>query len=177
MKDQEFERLVEEATDMIYSLGMRLFRNNQEDALDFVQDAFLRAYDRWDSFEGRSKRSTWLYSLALNMGLNRLGKQKRMPAFAAEPGILDETVAGPDTPETIVTEMLEREEVEEMLQKALEELSEQYRLPIILLYYEKMSYKDMSEQLKTSEGTLKSLVYRGKMQLRDKLKEYSESRA
>ncbi|MCB1139641.1 MAG: sigma-70 family RNA polymerase sigma factor [Leptospiraceae bacterium] len=177
MKDQEFERLVEEATDMIYSLGMRLFRNNQEDALDFVQDAFLRAYDRWESFEGRSKRSTWLYSLALNLGLNRLSKQKRMPAFAAEPGILDETVAGPDTPETIVTEMLEREEVEEMLQKALEELSEQYRLPIILLYYEKMSYKDMSEQLKTSEGTLKSLVYRGKMQLRDKLKEYSESRA
>ena len=177
MKDQEFERLVEEATDMIYGLGMRLFRNNQEDALDFVQDAFLRAYDRWESFEGRSKRSTWLYSLALNLGLNRLSKQKRMPAFAAEPGILDETVAGPDTPETIVTEMLEREEVEEMLQKALEELSEQYRLPIILLYYEKMSYKDMSEQLKTSEGTLKSLVYRGKMQLRDKLKEYSESRA
>ena len=177
MKDQEFERLVEEATDMIYSLGMRLFRNNQEDALDFVQDAFLRAYDRWESFEGRSKRSTWLYSLALNLGLNRLSKQKRMPAFAAEPGILDETVAGPDTPETIVTEMLEREEVEEMLQKALEELSEQYRLPIILLYYEKMSYKDISEQLKTSEGTLKSLVYRGKMQLRDKLKEYSESRA
>ena len=177
MKDHEFERLVEEATDMIYSLGMRLFRNNQEDALDFVQDAFLRAYDRWESFEGRSKRSTWLYSLALNLGLNRLSKQKRMPAFAAEPGILDETVAGPDTPETIVTEMLEREEVEEMLQKALEELSEQYRLPIILLYYEKMSYKDMSEQIKTSEGTLKSLVYRGKMQLRDKLKEYSESRA
>lgn len=174
MKDQEFETLVEQTTDMIYSLGMRLFRNNQDDALDFVQDAYLRAYDRWESFEGRSKRSTWLYSLALNLGLNRLQKRKRMPSFAAEPGILDETIAGPETPESIVTDMLEREEVEGLLQKALEELPEQYRLPIILLYYEKLSYKEMSEKLNTSEGTLKSLVYRGKMQLRSKLKEHQD---
>ena len=175
MKDQEFEQLVQESTDMIFSLGMRLFRKNQEDAMDFVQDAFLRAYDKWETFEGRSKRSTWLYSLALNLGLNRLSKQKRMPSFAAEPGILDETVAAADTPESIVTEMLEREEVEGMLQEALEELPENYRLLIVLLYYEKMSYREMSERLDASEGTLKSLVYRGKMQLRDRLKKYSES--
>ncbi|MBU42497.1 MAG: RNA polymerase subunit sigma-70 [Spirochaetaceae bacterium] len=175
MKDQEFEKLVQESTDMIYSLGMRLFRNNQEDAMDFVQDAFLRAYDKWESFEGRSKRSTWLYSLALNLGLNRLSKKKRMPDFTAEPGILDETVAGPDTPESIVTEMLEREEVEGLLQQALQDLPENYRLPIMLLYFEKLSYKEMSEKLNTSEGTLKSLVYRGKMQLREKLKQFADS--
>tara|TARA_Y100001937_G_scaffold128452_3_gene205151 strand:+ start:421536 stop:422069 length:534 start_codon:yes stop_codon:yes gene_type:complete len=175
VKDQEFEKLVQESTDMIYSLGMRLFRNNQEDAMDFVQDAFLRAYDKWESFEGRSKRSTWLYSLALNLGLNRLSKKKRMPDFTAEPGILDETVAGPDTPESIVTEMLEREEVEGLLQQALQDLPENYRLPIMLLYFEKLSYKEMSEKLNTSEGTLKSLVYRGKMQLREKLKQFADS--
>ena len=175
MKDQEFEKLVQESTDMIYSLGMRLFRNNQEDAMDFVQDAFLRAYDKWESFEGRSKRSTWLYSLALNLGLNRLSKKKRMPDFTAEPGILDETVAGPDTPESIVTEMLEREEVEGLLQQALQDLPENYSLPIMLLYFEKLSYKEMSEKLNTSEGTLKSLVYRGKMQLREKLKQFADS--
>lgn len=175
MKDQEFEKLVQESTDMIYSLGMRLFRNNQEDAMDFVQDAFLRAYDKWESFEGRSKRSTWLYSLALNLGLNRLSKKKRMPDFTAEPGILDETVAGPDTPESIVTEMLEREEVEGLLQQALQDLPENYRLPILLLYFEKLSYKEMSQKLNTSEGTLKSLVYRGKMQLREKLKQFADS--
>ncbi|MBI38058.1 MAG: RNA polymerase subunit sigma-70 [Leptospiraceae bacterium] len=175
MKDQEFEQLVQNSTDMIFSLGMRLFRGNQEDAQDFVQDAFLRAYDKWETFEGRSKRSTWLYSLALNLGLNRLSKKKRMPDFSTEPGILDETVASPDTPESIVTEMLEQEEVEGMLQEALQELPENYRLPIVLLYFEKLSYKEMSEKLGTSEGTLKSLVYRGKMQLRDRLKQYAEN--
>lgn len=57
------------------------------------------------------------------------------------------------------------------LQKELMNLPEEYRLPLILLFYEKLSYKEMSEKLNIPEGTLKSLVYRGKLRLKEKIKE------
>lgn len=167
-RDQIFERLFDDTSRMIYNLGLRLFRNNTEEAMDFSQDVYLKAYQKLDSFKGESKISTWLYSLAMNLGLNKIRSLKKMQITTESEKL--EQIPDQSNPEDDIVSILEREEIEKEIQLAINELSENYRLPIILLYFEKMQYSEMSEKLNIPEGTLKSLVYRGKMQLREKLK-------
>lgn len=154
---------------MIYNLGMRLFRN-EEDALDFAQDVYLRAYDKLGSFRGDSKPSTWLYSLALNLGLNRLKKERRLKLKDFGSG--DEHLASierlqsqADDPLRVLTD----QELEGIVREELTELGDAYRIPLILYYYEKLSYRDIADRLGIKEGTLKSYLHRGKTVLRERL--------
>lgn len=166
----DFDKLVVDTQAMIYNLGMRLFARNEDDALDFTQDVYLQAYKKVSSFKGRSKPSTWLYSLALNLGLNKIRKNKKI-LFKDSKEDLDAFLAPEnDQPDKIVLEMLNRKDVKNKIEKALWELQESYRLPLLLYFFEEMPYKEISKSLEIPEGTIKSYVYRGKIQLRDKLK-------
>lgn len=160
----DIAELFEQTRNMVFGLGMRLFRNPEE-AADFSQDVYLRVMDKIDSFRGDSKSSTWVYSVAMNLGLNRLRRMKRIqfiPEDAEEP-------ITEDTPESLLTEALDRQESEKRVQQELMNLPDSYRVPLLLLYYDRMSYREMSEKLGLPEGTLKSLVHRGKRILRDRL--------
>ncbi len=160
----DIAELFEQTRNMVFGLGMRLFRNPEE-AADFSQDVYMHVMDKIDSFRGDSKPSTWVYSVAMNLGLNRLRRMKRiqfLPEDAEEP-ITEET------PESLLTEALDRQETEERVQQELMNLPDSYRVPLLLLYYDRMSYREMSEKLGLPEGTLKSLVHRGKRILRDRL--------
>ena len=152
---------------MIYNLGIRLFRND-EDALDFAQDVYLRAYDRLDSFRGDAKPSTWLYSLALNLGLNRLKKNKRLK-MKELPGderwTIDDLESADDDPLAQLTDI----ELENIVREELNELADTYRIPLILCYFDKLSYRDIADRLEIKEGTLKSYIHRGKALLRERL--------
>jgi RNA polymerase sigma-70 factor (ECF subfamily) len=160
--EEDLERLYQETSSMIYNLGLRLFRDREE-ALDFAQDVYVKAFDRLDRFLGRSKFSTWLYSLAMNMGLNRIRKQKRL-----KPEQGDVEARSLPSSEDHYERLSEKEEVE-VIQRELAELPDVYRLPLLLYYYEKMSYSEIAERLAVKEGTLKSYLHRGKTILRDRL--------
>jgi len=160
-REEEFERYFEETSKLIYNLGLRLF-GNSEDAMDFAQDVYLKAYSNFDKFEGRSKFSTWLYSLGLNLGLNRIRGEKRIRIEALE------------KPEDLPYEDASGWDLEEnassmIVQEELRALPDTYRVPLILFFYEKMSYQEIATKLGQKEGTLKSLIHRGKALLRSKL--------
>lgn len=161
---QDITSLFEQTRNMVYGLGMRLFRNPEE-AADFSQDVYVRVMDKIAGFRGDSRASTWVYSVAMHLGLNRLRRMKRIEFLPEE----TEEAVTTETPETLLTEQLDRQETEELIQKELMELPDTYRVPLLLLYYDKMSYREMSEKLSIPEGTLKSLVHRGKRILRDRL--------
>lgn len=164
----DFEELFESTQSMIFNLGMRLFRN-EEDALDFAQDAYMRAYDRLDSFRGESRASTWLYSLALNLGLNRLKKTKRLKLKELpedESWTIEDLEGDPDDDPLA---QLSDAEMESIVREELGELSEVYRIPLILFYFERLAYRDIAERLGIKEGTLKSYIHRAKMILRERL--------
>ncbi len=150
---------------MVYNLGLRLFNYNKQDAEDFVQDVYLRIYEKYNTFLEKSKINTWIYSIALNLGLNKIKKNQKFKKILKE--------KANEIQEPVILEKNTYEELSEELKakvyELLSELPEIYRLPIILLYYEKLTYKEMSEKLNLPEGTLKSLVYRGKLLLRNKL--------
>lgn len=165
---EDFERRFHETAPMIYNLGLRLFRD-QDDALDFSQEVYLQAYRNLAKFEGKSKFSTWLYSLGLNLGLNKIKKDKKMKiSWVEDSSTLDYLATQPETPAAGEDpfEYLSREEFSDQVWEQLSKLPDMYRLPLILYYYEKMSYRDIARQLKIKEGTLKSYLHRGKLMLR-----------
>lgn len=153
---------------MIYSLGMRLFRN-QEDAGDFTQEVFLRAYTNLHRFEGRSKASTWLYSLAMNLGLNRIRKEKRVREDSVDPVDMDRRAGVEIDPHAF--DDASDIELETRVRSELDKLPETYRIPLLLHYFEKLPYAEIAEKLGLKEGTLKSLIHRGKILLRSALKD------
>ena len=173
--ENRFEELVDETKGMIYNLGLRLFKN-VEDALDFSQDVYLQAYASLRTFRGESKFSTWLYSLALNHGLNKIKKDKRYNIiFHEKIEILDSTeYAENRNCDTNPLNLLTDKEKKEAVEKELNSLPEMYRIPLLLFYYEKMSYTQIAEKLGVKEGTLKSYIFRGKRILKNKLLETSQ---
>ncbi len=169
LTDDQFNEMFLEATDMLYSLGLRLFRNQPEEANDFVQDVYLRARKKYSLFQGKSKFSTWLYRLALNHGLNTLNKKKKVLLSEKE----ELSQAGElvfSTEEESVLDRIIDKEVSEKIRAELDELPEAYRLCLVLYYFEKMTYVDIAEKLSLKEGTVKSHIHRGKKLLRDSLK-------
>lgn len=144
---------------MIYGLGQRLFRN-EEDALDFVQDVYLEAYSKRDRFQGRSRYSTYLYSFALHRGLNRIRKTKRVQF---------EEWKEEDFPQ-VETDLTPPGNVDpHVLREELNLLPEVYRLPLVLHYYEKMSCAQIGASLSMNENTVKSYLHRGRKILKTKI--------
>lgn len=152
---------------MVYNLGLRLFKDKEE-ALDFSQEVFLKVYSKWDSFQGKSKVSTWIYSIGLNYGLNKIKKYKRKQLlFQESEELLDKinTKLVDDNP----LEILKQKDIDEIIHKEINELPEAYRLPLVLYYFEKLSYTEIAKKLGVKEGTLKSNIHRGKLVLRSTL--------
>ena len=178
-ENEEFKNLFDKSSDMIYSLGVRFFRDNNEEILDFSQEVYLRALQKWNTFKSKSSRTTWLYSIALNLGLNKIKKAKWIKKKQGTKVDLEDfeniiKIEDANYSENKSTELdfLFNEthvELQKKIQDELSNLSEEYRIPLILHYYEKLPYQEISEKLGIKIGTLKSNVYRGKLILRKKL--------
>lgn len=168
---KEFEKIVKETYKMIYNLGLRLFNYNLQEAEDFTQDVYLQTYEKFHQYDGKSKLSTWIYSLALNLGLNKIRKEKKLKKIQNTVSLYENELISESNPESFYFDEIDDNYLKEKIFKELINLQEEYRLPLILLFYEKMSYKEISKKLNIPEGTLKSLVYRGKLILKEKIKE------
>ena len=141
----DFDELFDSTSSMIYNLGMRL-----------------------DSFRGEARPSTWLYSLALNLGLNRLKKMKRLK-MKELPGDESWTIDDLQSEEDDPLEQLTDLEMETIVREELQQLPDVYRIPLILYYFDKLPYRDIADRMEIKEGTLKSYLHRGKAILRERL--------
>jgi len=166
-----FEKLFDESAGMIYNLGLRLF-NNAEDARDFSQDVFFQAYEKLHSFKYRSKVSTWLYALALNYGLKRIKSEKRLKISYESETFIENTPSEDNNSAEKLNEELSSEETNQQIRTELNTLPEKLRLPLVLYYYEKLSYKEIAKKLALKEGTLKTYIFKGKQQLSDRLRKH-----
>ena len=164
---------------MIYSLGLRLFSYQKERANDFLQSVYLHSFDKKDTFKGKSKFSTWLYSVALNYGLNQLKHQKKEMSLKTSYEEYEEKDFSniPFLKYRISSseyksqeEKLIEKEINQYIRKELYALPEVYQICLICFYYEGLSYKKIAEKLGIKEGTVKSHIYRGKQILKQKIK-------
>jgi RNA polymerase sigma-70 factor (ECF subfamily) len=136
----------------------------------------VRAYRGLKGFQGEAKVYTWLYSIAANLARNRLrdatrkgrdrsGSLEKLQAEA--PGRAQEASAVQENPRADAM----GHELEEVLQKCLEELPDHYRMTFVLRTFEDLSYEEIADVMGCPSGTVKSRLNQARRMLRDRLQE------
>ncbi len=160
------DRLVEDYKNLVYHLIHRTVRDRTAHE-EIFQEVFLNVLESLPRFEGRSKLSTWIASIAVHTcykHIQKSGKRARVDSFGdwldggPEPGVPSD-----------LQENLERNDLRRRLDRHLEELPPKYALPVTLFYLEGMSYKEIAEVLAVPLGTVKSYLFRGLGELRKRI--------
>jgi RNA polymerase sigma-70 factor, ECF subfamily len=166
-----FSVLVRRYEGKIFRLAMNITQN-REDAEDVLQEAFLKAYEHLDQFQGNSKFYTWIVRIAVNQALMKLRKRRSDKAVSldeqidtGEDTVVREIAAWDPDPE----EQFSREELHEILTGAIEELAPIYKTVFTLRDVDGLSTEETAEALDLSVPAVKSRLLRARLQLRDKL--------
>ena len=144
-----FEQVVREYGEQLYWQIRRLVLVH-EDADDVLQNVFIKAWSHLDDFHQDSRLSTWLYRIAVNESLDFLRKQKNNSMIHTddvESGVANMLVAD---------NYFDGDETQALLQEAISQRPEGQRTVFTLRYYDEMKYSEISQMLKTSEGSLKA---------------------
>lgn len=142
-----FEQLVNQYSEQLYWQVRRIVLLH-EDANDVLQNVFLKAWSKLDSFHQESKISTWLYRIALNESLDFM-RRKKTQMISTD----DETMVGSML---MADDYFNGTEAEAMLQEAIAQLPEVQRTVFNMRYFDDMKYSEISKILQTSEGSLKA---------------------
>ena len=154
-----FGKLYEMNVDRIYRLAYRM-AGEEHLAMDFTQEAFVRAYQRLDQFRGDAAFSTWLHSITVSVALNGLRKVDRHRK--RERSLED---AAPVAARTVVAEP----GVRERITSAVDELPEIYRVVFVMHDLEGYNHGEIAEALGVAEGTSKARLSRARSKLRESL--------
>ena len=146
---QAFERLVREYSEQLYWQIRRIVLIH-EDANDVMQNVFLKAWSHLDSFHQDSKISTWIYRIAINESLDYMRHKKIQNSISTD----DEDMHVAKT--LMADKYFDGDETAALLQEAIAQLPDVQRMVFNLRYFEEMKYSEMSQRLKTSEGSLKA---------------------
>jgi RNA polymerase sigma-70 factor, ECF subfamily len=158
-----FGRLVGLYQDRLYNSLVRVVG---EDADDIVQDAFVQAYLKLDSFRGSSAFYTWLYRIAFNLAMSHARRGKKT---ASLDGLKDGWGSEPTDHQPAPDAGLERREDVELVQTALAELNTEYRTILVLREIDGCRYDEIAEILDLPVGTVRSRLFRARLALRDQL--------
>ena len=153
-----FRALYETYKDKVYSIALYFFHGDASAASDITQQVFLKLIRDIAQFRGESGFSTWLYRLVVNacMDAARRAKPREIVADTrSEPGSQEEDFA--------------RRQRAQSVQAALSALPVKFRLPMLLRYFEDLSYQEMARALGCSMGTVASRLSRGHRMLAQKL--------
>ncbi|HTS78845.1 MAG TPA: RNA polymerase sigma factor [Bryobacteraceae bacterium] len=168
---QAFTDLVNQYERKIYRLAKHITQND-EDAEDVLQEAFLKAYEHLGNFQGNSKFYTWIVRIAVNEALMKLRKRKGdrtvpldEPVDTGEEMVTREIAVWDDNPE----QRYSREEIQDILDQAVEGLKPDFRTVFILRDIEELSTEETAEALGISVPAVKSRLLRARLALREKL--------
>ena len=161
-----FGDLVLRYQDRLFNTLLRI-AGSREDAADAVQDAFVQAYLKLDSFRGDSQFFTWLYRIAMNVALSR--RRRRRPERsldAAKTGAGEEPMDAAAAPH----DRMLAEERAQQVHSALADLGHQHRKILVLREMEGCSYEVIADILELPVGTVRSRLFRARLQLKEKLR-------
>jgi RNA polymerase sigma-70 factor, ECF subfamily len=180
---EQKKRFEEEALpllDSLYGAALRMTRN-PADAEDLVQEAMLRAYRAFDTFEPGTNLKAWLFRILTNAYINQYRKKQREPRKVSADEIEDFDLyqelrrSDPEfasTPEKVVLDSL----VDTDILRAIDDLPDQFRLAVVLADVEGFSYAEMAEIMDVPMGTVMSRLHRGRKALQKRLWELARDR-
>ena len=178
-----FQELFQHYHRRAFSLAYGMVHNS-DDALDIVQEAFIKAHRYLDKFEGTSSFYTWFYRIVTNLAIDHIRKHKRARHVDFNDAIahLDgEGAAGEDSllPRILGQnpgKSLARKEMRRQIGEALEALSDNHRVVLIMREVEGLSYQDMAEIMKCSKGTIMSRLFHARRNMQKLLLEYMDGK-
>lgn len=171
---REFDELVYRYYQQAYNLAYRL-TGSAADAEDLVQEAFLRAYRFFDRYDRSMPFMNWFSRILTNLYIDEYRRRGRLRTVSidevynndeGEEGI---TMDLPDTAPNPLERALSKEYLD-AIHEGLQHLSPEFRIAVILADLEGYSYEEIAEITKTSIGTVRSRIHRGRKQLRDQVK-------
>jgi RNA polymerase sigma-70 factor (ECF subfamily) len=173
-----FEQLVSRYDRNVFRIAQHITQN-REDAEDVVQDAFLKAYQKLDQFQGNSKFYTWLVRIAVNEALMRLRKRKTDKTVSMDEDVETDDGAMPrefadwsPNPE----QQFRQAELNDILAKAIQGLPSSFRTVFVLRDVEGLSTEETAEMLGLSVPAVKSRLLRARLQLRERLSKHFRKR-
>ncbi|HEY5664491.1 MAG TPA: sigma-70 family RNA polymerase sigma factor [Ilumatobacter sp.] len=178
---QDFARQAMEFAPQLYSAALRMTRN-PADAEDLVQEAYLRGFRSFHTFQEGTNLRAWLFRILTNAYINTYRAKQRRPQ-ESELGDLEdlylyrrlgsmETAAGSMSAEDQFFDLFTDDEVKQ----ALEALPDNFRLPVLLADVEGFAYKEIAEMLDIPIGTVMSRLHRGRKAMQRALYEFAQAR-
>ncbi len=169
-----FEQLVKRYDRNIFRIAQHITQN-REDAEDVVQDAFLKAYENLEQFQGNSKFYTWLVRIAVNESLMKLRRRRSDRTVSLDEDIKTEEDTMPrevadwaPNPE----QLYKQGELKDILRKTIQGLPASFRTVFVLRDVEGLSTEETAEALDLSIPAVKSRLLRARLQLRERLNKY-----
>lgn len=154
----EFADLYTEHSRAIYYLTLR-FLGDPEKAADATHDVFLKAFRKLDQFRGEASWRTWLYRIAINHCRNLQQTWNERHVFSnADEAVWESAVAKTDSPLRI----LETKELHERIQKTLDAIPDEYRLLLLLVADEELSYEEIAGLTEQSVGAVRGKLHRAR---------------
>ena len=148
-----------------------------DEAEDLAQEVFLRVYRTRKKYTPKAKFSTWLFTIANNLGLNALRDRKRRPVLPLE--VRDSGPLGTRSADALAPDRadppahnLQQQELADVIRTALDALNERQRMAIVLNKFEDMNYADIADVMGLTTKAVKSLLSRARGKLRESLQGY-----
>lgn len=171
----DFEREALPHLTALYSAALRLTRN-ERDAEDLVQDAMLRAYRFFDTFQAGTNCKAWLFRILTNVFCNRYRERERereiLDQAESSEANVEQFTAGAEAGRDVERALLGRL-VSEDVERALAQVPQDFRLAVILADLEDFSYKEIADIMECPAGTVMSRLYRGRKILQGLLYDYA----
>lgn len=172
-----FEAFVLEFQDLVYGTALRLLSNPAE-AEDVAQTVFMKAFERFDDVVGNPSAPGWLKTVTTNQCLNHINRYRNRWRLFSEMEAGPSGPSGPTGPTgpTGPSGPAGPGEDVEVLEVALRKLPAHQRVPIVLFYFDELSYQQIADRLSVSLSKVKSDIHRGRQALREALERAGHGR-
>ena len=175
---EAFSELVKRYDRNIFRIAQHI-THNEEDAQDVVQEAFLKAYQNLEQFQGNSKFYTWLVRIAVNEALMKLRRRRSDKTVSLDEDVVTEEGSMPrevadwsPNPE----QLYGQSELGDILKKTIQGLPPGFRTVFVLRDVEGLSTEETAEMLGLSVPAVKSRLLRARLQLRERLAKFFKSK-
>jgi len=174
---EAFRELFERYQKKVMSIALGMV-NNVDDAMEIVQDTFVKAYENLEGFKGESSFYTWLFRITVNRAIDLRRHRRRNPTVGLQDEFgfpdsdepYDEVLADPEA-KTDPVRQVESREIGTRVAEAISELTPYHKAVILLREIEGLSYEDISRVLQCSKGTVMSRLHYARKKLQSKLKD------
>lgn len=152
------------------------FLRNQEDALDVLQEAFIKVHRYLPKFEGQSSFYTWLYRIVANLCIDHLRRAGRKKDVEFDDRLRHDEGEGAADRLPVSTlgdpsEAVKNKEILAAVEESLDQLSDKHRAVIVMRELQGLSYADMAKSMNCSKGTIMSRLFHARRNMQKLLKD------